>query len=703
MNASRLLSLSILASILATGAPVFAQAPANDDCLNAIPVFDGINPGAPTGASGFTFTNVNATEVAAGLSCLGGTLSTSDVWFTYIATSTGPCIFQTCTPAGFANGTLGDTLLEVYDVCNGVRLACDDDACWVQGLGSSTSTSVLAGTQYVIRMSSYSSANTVEGTFYLSVIPTPAVPPGDDCSTSLATIFGDGIYQGTTVGATSNAFPPPAPVCSALLGTTLDVWFYYLAPASGQLSISLEGSDTTATNGLDVAGANLWEFADASFGCGAWPSTLLCNAAALSGQQTVTVTAGVLYAMGFGVAPGAQQGVFSVSLSLALVPANDDCAVPTPVVDGTNPSVGIFTNNLATNAVGFAATCAGGAVGSRDVWYQYVATQTGNITATTCTPSGFTAGSLTDTILEVYSSCATTTPLACNDDDPACGTGSTAVFPAVAGTPYLLRVAAKSTTATGTFYLTLSPAPGNDECTTPTPLALGANGPFFHLGASNSAQAAPSCAPTNGDLWFSYTAPNSGTLTASACGSTFDATLAVYSSCGGAPVACDADDLQNLGPCATSAPTAPFLRFAAVAGTTYLFRLGAAAPIITGTSFLNLAYEFSFVVTPNPGALQVTLSNVAATPSGLVLNVVTLSAGAYPNGWFYGVDVPWFELFTLVALGPPFLATTSPAGTFSQTLGGAGYPTGLTFYCVGVDLGTIGAPVAATDPFSVTL
>lgn len=692
---------AVLAAILTT--PLRGQTvPPNDDCVNAIQIFDGINPGAPAGLSGFTFNNINATEAASGLSCLAGTQSTSDVWFVYVATASGPCAFQTCTPAGFTAGTLDDTILEVYDVCGGIRLSCDDDACFLPGLGASTSTNVVAGVTYVVRLSSWSATNTVEGTFYLSVAPV-GLTPGDDCATSTAFIFTDGIYQGTTAGATANPLPPLAPVCTALLGTNVDVWFYYTAPGSGLLSISREGTDSTINNGLDVNGADRMEFADASFGCQGWPSTLLCSTAA-SGLFTASVTSGTLYALGFGVAPGAQQGVFTFSLSLALGPANDECAVPTPVVDGTNPLSGQFSNNLATDSPGFTATCAGGPAGSKDVWFQYLASATGTVVATTCTPIGLAAGSLADTILEVYSStCVAGAPLACNDDDPACGTGSTVSFAAVQGNVYNLRVASKSTTAQGTFYLTLSPAPGNDECSAPTPLALGANGPFFHLGATTSVNPAPTCAASNTDVWFSYTAPVSGTIRASTCGTNFDSTLAVYAGCGGTQVACDDNDATNRGPCAVSQTNAAFVRFNALAGVNYLFRLGAASPLLTGTSFLDLSYEFSFVVAPNPGASTVTLSNVAATPNGSVLNVVTLNGGAYPNGWLHGIDIPWFELFTLVAIGSPFFVPTSPAGTFVQTLGGSGYPAGLTFYCLGIDLGTAGAPIAYTDPFSVTL
>lgn len=65
-----------------------AQAPVNDNPAGAIPVFDGINPGAPTGASGSFFSNINATDTSPyGTPC--GSANHSDVFFIYTAGGPG--------------------------------------------------------------------------------------------------------------------------------------------------------------------------------------------------------------------------------------------------------------------------------------------------------------------------------------------------------------------------------------------------------------------------------------------------------------------------------------------------------------------------------------------------------------------------------------------------------------------------------------
>ena len=63
------LSLCLAAALAANVA--VAQAPANDEPINAIPVFDGINPGPPTGLSGFSYSSVGATTTAGYTSACG--------------------------------------------------------------------------------------------------------------------------------------------------------------------------------------------------------------------------------------------------------------------------------------------------------------------------------------------------------------------------------------------------------------------------------------------------------------------------------------------------------------------------------------------------------------------------------------------------------------------------------------------------------
>src|SRR5262245_29714459 len=87
-------------SLFACAWIVTGQAPSNDLCQNATAVFDGVNPGAPLGASGSFFSNVGAAAEGSASCIPAGYGSSSDVWFSYTATASGIAIFSTCTPAG---------------------------------------------------------------------------------------------------------------------------------------------------------------------------------------------------------------------------------------------------------------------------------------------------------------------------------------------------------------------------------------------------------------------------------------------------------------------------------------------------------------------------------------------------------------------------------------------------------------------------
>src|SRR5262245_18438981 len=42
---------------------------------------------------------------------------------------------------------------------------------------------------------------------------------------------------------------------------------------------------------------------------------------------------------------------------------------------------------------------------------------------------------------------------------------------------------------------------------------------------------------------------------------------------------------------------------------------------------------------------------------------VTLAQGAFPFGWFYGIDIGWFVLLNQIAVGYPFLVGLSACGS----------------------------------------
>jgi hypothetical protein len=551
------LSLCLAAAFAANIA--VAQAPSNDDPVNAIPVFDGINPGAPTGLSGFTFSNVGATTTAGYVTACGSNAS-FDVWFLYTANVTGFHAISNCTPGDFAQVTLVDSILSVYDIAAPTTsIGCDDDGCNTLGsIGATTSylshlsVNLTAGTSYYIRVSSWT-PTTATGTFHLNILPPVAL--GDTCATATPMVPGWN-YVAMTGLTASGAITPNCAATSGtvtqFLATSVDGWAAYTASSNSIVSIWREGS--------------------------------------------------------------------------------------------TAPRLGVFT----------------GACGAE------VAVSATN----TCTSSQLVNTS----------------------------------FVASAGTTYLFRIGnTTATTTANSMHIAEFPIAANDECAGAFAVALGTNGPFTNGGTTTSASI-PSCMTTTtafNDAWYAWTAPLTATVKMNTCNSSSDPWIAVYDACGGLQVACDDDDAANAGPCATTQTLNSFVQFNAVAGTTYLVRVGNNTTAAM-TYFLNIEYVFSFTMTYDPVNFTVALADVAGTPGDFALNAITLTQGAYPNGWFYGVDLSIFELTNLITSGPPFFVLLDGFGGFSLTIPGIP-PLGLTFYGVGVEFSPAGLFVRKSAPTSVTI
>jgi hypothetical protein len=664
------------ALMLAAAASAFGQAPPNDDPAGAIAVALGINPGAPAGASANFFTNVNATS-SAGYTATCGTGAGSDVFFTFSAATSAVHLFALCPPAGYAPGTLGDAILNVYDAAAPtVSLACDDNACVLNSPGTFSNLpqialSLTSGTIYLLRVSV--SGTNPTGSFYLSVAVTPPAV-GENCATALA--ISEGVHAGQLFGATASGTSVTG--CVFFSAVTIDVYYDFTPAVGGTLILQREAG--AATRMAITTGA-----------CGA--EVLVTGACTATSYLVATVVAGTTYHLRFGpstAATTALAGAFLFSLRVVSPTTADSCATATTGANGANGGVTIGGTSDAS-----VAACAGFTSASAiDTWTAYTPPANGQLT--------YRVAGVSNPQLAVYTSgaCGALLGASC----PTNGVnGFGATVSVTAGQPVYFRVGQSTVASLGVYNVELSfaSAPANDDCANAVPLALGLNGPYSNAGASDGAVIA-SCASSFRDTWHSFTATQTGRIKVSACGSGGDAVLTAYASCGGAEIACDDDDAGNSGPCATSQTTAPYLEIDVVAGATYLLRLAAK----TATSFsyqLDVSYRFSLVITPNVPAQTITIANVAGTPGATIVNAVTFYAGAWPQGWLYGVDVPLPELLGLMAVGPPFLLVLGPSGAASTTFTGAPLPFGLTLYAVGVELGASGFPVRATNAFTVAL
>jgi hypothetical protein len=207
-----------------------------------------------------------------------------------------------------------------------------------------------------------------------------------------------------------------------------------------------------------------------------------------------------------------------------------------------------------------------------DVWYWYHSPAIGNVTFDTCTGTAF------DTVLGVFDS--TQTEIGCNDD--FCGVQSSVVVAAGNNQDYLIRVAGYNS-GQGDFLLTATPTstPGGDYCANAWVVTSGFSG-FTYNNTGCIDETFCGYRDTL-DEWFSWTAPANGTTTVTTCDALtdFDTTLAVFSSCGGAEIACN-DDAVNC----PSGPLQSTVEFMATSGSTYFFR-------IAGYNYAHGNYRFS--------------------------------------------------------------------------------------------------------------
>ncbi|MEY3367917.1 MAG: hypothetical protein RI973_1072 [Bacteroidota bacterium] len=228
----------------------------------------------------------------------------------------------------------------------------------------------------------------------------------------------------------------------------------------------------------------------------------------------------------------------------AQTPANDSC---TQAIDiSLGGSISFSTANANTDGpLHLNSPCPSSSNDSlfSDIWYRYTATTSGLVDWTLCGTADF------DTKIAVYKGgaiCPLTDDdlLTCNDDFGTCiGNTSRLIFQAEAGQSYLLRLGgwgetAPGETGSGTFTLqAFTSAVPNDFCAQAIPISFVEDYPFTNVDATTDGPLQPNNSAcfgfgdpnVQGDVWYSFTAPVTGTVEWSTCDQiNFDSRLAVY-------------------------------------------------------------------------------------------------------------------------------------------------------------------------------
>mgnify|MGYP000266808643 CR=1 FL=1 len=252
--------------------------------------------------------------------------------------------------------------------------------------------------------------------------------------------------SGTTVGATysTNANNGGTPSCAS--PGAADVWYSFVAPASGNVTI------TTAAGTITDGGMSLY-----SGSCGAW-TEIDCNDDSnglMPEISSATLTPGTTYLIRFWEYSSG-TGTFDICVVEnvgAVTPANDDPCTATPLTVDASCSFNTYTTENATNS----SLTAGVSLPScsfyngGDVWFSFVAPASGHIILDNNT------GVITDGGMALYSGpCGTLTEVDCDDDGSVNGAMSfieqTTLVP---GDTYFVRIWEYGNDNPGTFDICL--------------------------------------------------------------------------------------------------------------------------------------------------------------------------------------------------------------------------------------------------------
>lgn len=347
-----------------------------------------------------------------------------DVWYTFTAPADGTFRVSTCT--SLINYAL-DTVVSIHSVCPGdtaTELASSDllgagcpalDPLTIDPQDAEVELAVSAGLSYLIRIAATDPALVGSGIFLVFFDFTT---PSNTCALPAIASEGDNTFS--TLGAT-----PDGPAHECFDGTEADIWFVYTATCTATTRIS------TCAQPYDT------KLAVYAVACPApEDAPLACNdndgvdCAGFPASLDFSTVAGQTYFVRIGGDVPSPQ-TFTITC-LSTPPSNDACGSGVPIADGASP----FVTTLGATPDGPADSCFDGS--ENDVWYTYEASCSGTLQVSLC-------GDGADSKLAVYAetTCPTTEPLACNDNNgPVCpGPSASLELSVTAGTSYQLRIA----------------------------------------------------------------------------------------------------------------------------------------------------------------------------------------------------------------------------------------------------------------------
>jgi hypothetical protein len=562
-----------------------APPPANDDCVNAVPVSCG---------NSYTGSNVNATNDGVPSQASGGEATVDNgVWYVYTPSVTGEQV-----TASTCAGTAFDTRIHVFQGACGslIGVAGADDICGVQ---STVTWNALPGTTYYIAVEGYGGAN---GTFNLAMTCGSLCSPfvtNDLCVNRTVITMGSNCipFGGNLSCATNSAGNNPA--CIGGFNPYPDAYYEFVATAPDAF-VTLSG------------GANLY-FMIYNNTCTVTAGTeVYCSAAVTSGVPTLVtgLTTGNTYVLRV---MELQSSASTFSLCVQKLDISDDPCAPVTLACNDQRygrTVGRL-NNIPADACPFNGAASTGGVN----YWSYTALADEDVTFSTCGLSTF------DSRISVFEgSCTSLSCTMMNDNAPGCPSGSSTVqIRAVTGTTYTIMVHGAGA-AEGDYQLIVfcepycSASVGNDLCSTASSVTMWTEGDPMAVMSSETLVCSyldgpTSCSDANAvqGVWFD--------LTTNANNTDYDVYIATNTE-NAEFTASTASMALFSGSCSNTGASGEMMCVLSAGGTTQL------PPLTPSTTYRMLVY--------NQGALAEGTFGLQVTHPGY--NDGGISEIAVPNG-----------------------------------------------------------------------
>jgi len=503
------------------------QTPTNDACASAVNITTP-TPGGACSVNQVAGTVGGGTPSAvadlAATTCTAVNASNEDVWYSFTTSSNALQIYTIT-----VNGMI-DPAFQVFSTspCAGVSTGTliTGGCVNVNGPGTPTesgtfaiSAGVLAvSTQYWIRV--FDAQTTIPATTAFTICITS--PPLNDICTgaflltpaNICTPFVPVAPQSSTVmSATSSGIAVSAVGGCNLTTPTDDVWFYFVAPATGiTQSITVNGAGLAPVVEVYDAGV--------SGTCGSFTTanSVVCNASSVTNTSVAVSFAIVnghtyyirVYDYNGGGSPfTVTSGIFTICV-INPPPLNDNCSGAILLTPQANCVATAGTTAAATQTSPGNASCGVNATDD-DVWYSFFATQSTHIVSVT-------GNGTFDPVFEVFSGSCGGLSLGCTNATGPGQTESTTFTTLTAGSPYWVRVYDAGTTppSNTTFNICITTPPINDPCG--GAISINSNvtvSPVFTAGifaGATMSQAATGggCGGTpNEDVWYTFQASQS--------------------------------------------------------------------------------------------------------------------------------------------------------------------------------------------------